>query len=66
MENQLDTSERRDAVAKKANGMQVYIKKAVGSRDEGIIPVSSVLVRPHLEDCVYISFWYPATQKRGE
>ncbi|GAB0175877.1 mitochondrial enolase superfamily member 1 [Grus japonensis] len=62
MDNKLNKSEQCAAEAKKANRMLGGINKDITSRDkEVIIPLYSVLVRPHLEYCV--QFWSPVYKK---
>ncbi|GAB0181495.1 mitochondrial enolase superfamily member 1 [Grus japonensis] len=61
--NKLNMSGQTAAVANKANRMLDCINKGITSRDkEVIIPLYSVLVRPHLENCVW--FWSPLYKKR--
>ena len=60
--NKLNMSQQCDKAAKKANAMLGCIARSIESRARDvIIPLYSILVRPHLECCV--QFWAPQIQR---
>jgi len=62
VDEKLDTSQQCIFTAQKANSILGCIKSSVASRaSEGILPLCSTLVRPHLESCVQL--WSPRHRK---
>ena len=61
----LNMTRQRAFAAQKANRILGRIKSSVASRSrEGILPLCSPLLRPHLQDCVQL--WGPQPRKDME
>ena len=62
MDGKLDMSQQCALTAQRANCILGCIKSSVASRlKEEILPLCSVLVRPHLEHCVQM--WRPQCRR---
>jgi len=62
VDEKLDMTRKFALAAQKANRILGCIKRSMASRSrEGILPLCSALVRPHLES--YIQLWSPQHRK---
>jgi len=65
VDTKLSNSQQCVLVAKKGNGVPGYITQNISGRSrEGILPLYSALVRPHLEHCVRL--WAPQYKRDTE